>query len=222
MTGSQPTVTARAAEIVRLLRQLYSQADCTLDYGQSWQLLVAAILSAQCTDARVNLITPALFARYPTLPLLAGAEPAELENLIRSCGLYRTKARSILAASRQLLERNGGMMPDNLPDLTALSGVGRKIANLILGDAFGVPAVVVDTHCARISGLLGLTAQTDPHKIELDLMRAVPQQDWIAWGHLMVEHGRRICIARKPRCGQCPLSGLCEYALSRGNPDSAS
>lgn len=222
MTGSQPTAAAKAAELVRLLRRLYPQAECTLDYGQSWQLLVAAILSAQCTDARVNLITPALFARYPTLPLLAGAEPAELENLIRSCGLYRTKARSILAASRQLLERNGGMMPDNLPDLTALPGVGRKIANLILGDAFGIPAVVVDTHCARISGLLGLTAQTDPHKIELDLMRAVPRQDWIAWGHLMVEHGRRICVARKPRCGQCPLAGLCDYALSRGNPDSAS
>lgn len=222
MTGSHMTASTRAAEMIRLLRGQYPQADCTLDYGQSWQLLVAAILSAQCTDARVNLITPALFARYPTLPLLAGAEPAELENLIRSCGLYRTKARSILAAGRQLLERHGGLVPDNLADLTALTGVGRKIANLILGDAFGVPAVVVDTHCARISGLLGLTAQTDPHKIELDLMRALPRRDWIAWGHLMVEHGRRICIARKPRCGQCPLSGLCDYALSRANPDSPS
>jgi len=204
-----------AAMVVRELRRLYPQADCTLDYQQPWQLMAAAILSAQCTDIRVNQITPALFARYPTLEMLAAAEPADLELLIRSCGLFRAKTRAILGASRQLLEKYDGHMPDQITELVALPGVGRKIANLILGDAYGIPAIVVDTHCARISHLIGLTDHDDPPAIERDLMNKVDRADWIAYGHLMVAHGRSICIARKPLCGRCPLAPHCRHALGR-------
>jgi endonuclease III len=205
-----------AAETVRRLRRLYPDADCTLDARQPWQLMVAAILAAQCTDARVNQITPALFARYPDLPSLAGADQAELENLIRSCGLFRSKARAILGASRQLVEQYQGEMPRTLAGLTGLPGIGRKIGNLILGDCFGIPAVVVDTHCARISRLIGLTDQTEPLAIERDLVRLVPAADQIAFGHLLVSHGRAICIARRPNCAACPLAGFCRWAKSTG------
>ncbi|HBP38800.1 MAG TPA: endonuclease III [Clostridiales bacterium] len=205
-----------AAQTIRLLRCLYPDADCTLDFRQPWQLMAAAILAAQCTDARVNQITPALFARYPDLPALAGAEPAELENLIRSCGLFRTKARSILGASRELLARHQGEMPRTLEELIALPGVGRKIANLILGDSFGIPALVVDTHCARLSNRIGLTDQKDPAAIEKDLAAIVPEPDQIAFGHLMVSHGRAVCIARRPNCLACPLAGFCRSAGNKG------
>lgn len=201
-----------AAETVRLLRRQYPDAECTLTYDKSWHLLVAAILAAQCTDARVNQITPALFMRYPEIGDLAAADPADLENLVRSCGLFRAKTRSILGASQALIERHQGALPRTRDELTALPGIGRKIANLILGDCYGIPAIVVDTHCARISGLIGLTDQTSPLAIERDLAELVPEPDQIAYGHLMVSHGRSICIARRPRCTICPLQAFCRFA----------
>jgi len=204
-----------AALTVKRLKETYPDAECTLDYEQPWHLLVAAILSAQCTDARVNLITPSVFARYPDLAALAGADLAELEELIRSCGLYRTKARNILSAARMLLNDFDGVLPQSADVLIRLPGVGRKIANLILGDCFGIPAIVVDTHCARISRLIGLTESTDPLSVERDLIRVLPRQDWIAYGHLMVTHGREICIARRPDCRNCPLSDICRSSLAR-------
>lgn len=200
---------------VKRLKDRYPDAECTLDYAQPWHLLVAAILSAQCTDARVNLITPAIFARYPELPALAGADLAVLEELIRSCGLYRTKAKNILASAQMLLAEFNGELPQSSADLIRLPGVGRKIANLILGDCYGIPAIVVDTHCARISRLIGLTENTDPLTVERDLVRVLPEQDWIAYGHLIVTHGRETCIARRPACQICPLSDICRSSLAK-------
>jgi endonuclease-3 len=220
-----------AAATVRLLRQQYPEADCTLEYEQPWHLMVSAILAAQCTDARVNQVTPALFARYSGPKDLAAADLAELEGMIRSCGLYHNKARAIQGASRQLIEKYQGCLPDSLDDLTSLPGIGRKIANLILGDCFGIPAIVVDTHCGRISRLIGLTEKTDPSAIEQDLRRIVDSQDWIVYGHLMVSHGRTICVARRPCCAICPLRIFCRYAgnkpdqpkiLSAGQPGKQS
>ncbi len=202
-----------ARAVIKRLHQQYPAAVCTLDFVQPWHLLVAAILSAQCTDARVNRVTPAVFARYPDLSALAAAEPAELEGLIRSCGLFRAKSRAILGASRKLMTDFGGVLPRTLPELISLPGVGRKIANLILGDCFGLPAIVVDTHCMRISGLIGLTDRTDPLAIEQDLAQVLPVDEWIAYGHLMVSHGRAICVARHPNCSACPLNGLCRFSL---------
>jgi endonuclease III len=202
-----------AAATVRLLGEAYPDATCTLMCEVPWQLMVSAILAAQCTDERVNKITPALFARYPDPAAMAGADLAELESLIRSCGLYHNKARAIQGACRQLAERHHGLLPGNREDLVALPGIGRKIANLILGDCFGIPAVVVDTHCARISCLIGLTTQTAPEAIEKDLCALVEEKDWIAYGHLMVYHGRAVCIARRPACAVCPLNQFCHYAL---------
>ena len=198
---------------VKRLRERYPDAECTLDYEAPWQLLVAAILSAQCTDARVNMITPALFARYSDLDKLAAANLQDLGNQLRSCGLYRTKARNILACAGKLLDEFDGEVPHTVQELIRLPGVGRKIANLIMGDSFRIPAIVVDTHCARISGLIGLTDHTDPLLIERDLARLLPEQDWISFGHLMVAHGREICVARRPDCPRCPLQDICRYNL---------
>lgn len=211
-----------AAETVRLLRQRYPAADCTLDFHEPWQLLVAAILAAQCTDERVNKITPPLFAHFPGPAALAAADLSELEQLIRSCGLHHNKARAIQGACRQLVEEHQGSVPGTLAELTALPGVGRKIANLILGDSFHVPAVVVDTHCARIASLIGLTASTNPAVVERDLRACVAEADWIAFGHLMVSHGRAICIARRPDCLACPLNHFCLHAarLATLQPES--
>ena len=213
-TGPQKPGALReqGAAVVRLLRQTYPQAICTLEHAEPWQLLVAAILSAQCTDARVNLITPALFARYPDVRAMAEADQADVEGLIRSCGLFRTKARSIIASSREIATHYAARVPASLGELTKLPGVGRKIANLILGDAYGVPAIVVDTHCARISNLIGLTDHTDPVRIEQDLAAVLDPADWIDYGHLMVEHGRTLCVARRPDCARCPLAPHCRYA----------
>ena len=204
---------AQATLVMRLLRRQYPMAVCTLDHHDPYQLLVAAILSAQCTDARVNMITPALFDRFPDVAALADAAPAELENLLRSCGLFRTKAKNLRAASVALLARHDGQLPDRREALEALPGVGRKIANLLLGDAFAIPAIVVDTHCARISRLVGLTDEKDPLRVERDLARVLDPADWIDYGHLMVEHGRSCCVARRPDCQACPLApAACRYA----------
>lgn len=204
----------QAAAIVEKLERYYPDVQCTLDFKTPHELLVGAILAAQCTDARVNLITPALFARYPAPADFAVANEVELENLIRSCGLFRNKAKAIKAASQAIVERFNGQMPDNLKDLTSLPGVGRKIANLILGDWFGQQAVVVDTHCARISKLLGLTLLDDPSGIEKDLSQILPVDKQTEYGHLVVTLGRDICIARRPQCERCPVRDECAHGRS--------
>lgn len=204
----------RAAEIVARLETFYPDVHCTLDFQNPHQLLVGAILAAQCTDARVNLITPALFARYPEPADYAAAERTELEELIRSCGLFRNKAKAIQAASQAIVDRFNGEMPATLEDLVSLPGVGRKIANLILGDWYGQQAVVVDTHCARISKLLGLTLRDDPPGIEKDLVKVLPADKQTLYGHLMVTLGREICIARRPQCDRCPVKELCAHGRS--------
>jgi endonuclease-3 len=202
----------RAVQIMRILRRMYPDAACTLEHVDPWQLMVGAILAAQCTDARVNLITPGLFARFPDAAAMALAHQTEVEELVRSCGLFRNKARAIIGASQVIVERHQGMVPDQLDALLDLPGIGRKIANLILGDSFGIPAVVVDTHCARISKRLGLTDRDDPPGIEKDLMKVLPRADWADYGHLIVTHGRALCMARQPKCGDCALALLCRYA----------
>lgn len=204
----------RAAEIVARLEAFYPDVHCTLDFQNPHQLLVGAILAAQCTDARVNLITPALFARYPEPADYAAAERTELEELIRSCGLFRNKAKAIQAASQAIVDRFNGEMPATLEDLVSLPGVGRKIANLILGDWYGQQAVVVDTHCVRISKLLGLTLRDDPPGIEKDLVKVLPADKQTLYGHLMVTLGREICIARRPQCDRCPVKELCAHGRS--------
>lgn len=211
----------RAAAIVASLETLYPTADCTLDYQEPYQLLIAAILAAQCTDARVNQITSSLFRQYPDLVSFALADRDELEAAIRTCGLFRNKARAIQETSRAILDRHQGQVPGTLAELTALPGVGRKIANLMLGDCFGQQAVVVDTHCARISRLLGLTGQTDPAAIEKDLVQILPSDKWTAYGHLVVTFGRDICVARCRQCGRCPVRPLCRHgaALSSVSED---
>jgi endonuclease-3 len=175
--------------------------------------MIAAILAAQCTDARVNIITADLFEKYPDLEAFASASQSDMEEDIRSCGLFRNKAKAIIASSGMLLERYAGEVPSDMDALLRLPGIGRKIANLIMGDSFGVPAVVVDTHCARITRLLGLTSHSDPVRIERDLMAILPKEIWTSWGHLMVAHGREICKARQPVCEECPVNKLCLYAL---------
>lgn len=205
----------KGIQVMQALRRMYPDAICTLDHQDPWQLMVGAILAAQCTDARVNLVTPALFERYPDARAAASANQEELERLIHSCGLFHNKARAIIGASRAITEKHAGVMPGSLDGLLDLPGVGRKIANLILGDAFGIPAVVVDTHCARITKRIGLTDHDDPPAIEKDLMRSLPRADWTDYGHLAVTHGRIICKARQPACIVCGLTPLCRYARDR-------
>ncbi|HEX6534640.1 MAG TPA: endonuclease III [Gemmatimonadaceae bacterium] len=203
-----------AAEYYHRLEAAYPDAHCALDHRNAYELLVATILSAQCTDARVNLVTPALFARYPTAHDLAGAEPEELEGLIKSTGFFRNKAKSLLGMARAVVERHGGEIPATMEELTALPGVGRKTANVILGNAFGLDeGVVVDTHVTRLANRLGLTTERDAVKIEADLMRLVPRERWTMLSHLLIEHGRRVCEARAPKCGICPLADLCPSSL---------
>jgi endonuclease-3 len=201
----------RAAAIVAALEHQYPAARCTLDYRSAHELLVGAILATQCTDDRVNLITPALFERYPTPRAFAESDRSELEDLIRSCGLFRNKAKAIQASCAVLVRDHDSQMPDSLEELTRLPGVGRKIANLILGDWFGCQTVVVDTHCARISRLLGLTKQRDPAAIERDLVAVLPPDKQTAYGHMAVAHGREICIARRPDCHSCAIKPLCHH-----------
>jgi endonuclease-3 len=200
-----------AADAVdRALAGAYPAAACELHHRDAYQLLVATILSAQCTDARVNQVTPALFKRWPNAAMLARADQAELEDAIRSTGFYRNKAKSLLGMAHAVVERHGGAIPADMDALTALPGVGRKTANVVLGTAFGLATgVVVDTHVARLAKRLGLTRQTDPVKIERDLMRAFPSSGWIALSHRLILHGRRVCSARKPACDRCPLAAVC-------------
>lgn len=179
-----------------------------------FQLAVATVLSAQCTDKRVNMVTPVLFARFPDAAALAGAEVADIETIIRSTGFFRAKAKNITGLARAVVDRHGGQLPDSMDALVVLPGVGRKTANVILGNAFGKnEGVVVDTHVGRLSRLLGLTRQDDPVKVEHDLAAIFPRRSWTMLAHLLIWHGRRVCVARSPRCGECTLSGLCPSAV---------
>ncbi len=173
------------------------------------QLLVSVILSAQCTDARVNLVTPALFAHYPDAAAFAAADRAELERLIRSTGFFRNKARSIQLCCREIVENHGGQVPATMEELTPLPGVGRKTANVVLGNAFGTPGIPVDTHVGRLSRRMGLTVHADPVKVERDLMDLIPKKEWTMFGHRMIHHGRQVCRARRPLCEECGLAKLC-------------
>ena len=199
--------------ILKTLRATYPHAHCELLFRNPFELLIATILSAQCTDVRVNMVTPALFAKYPDARRMAAASQEDIEALIRSTGFYRNKAKNIRAASAALVEKHGGHVPRELDALTVLPGVGRKTANVVLGNAYGIEAgIVVDTHVARLGQRLGLTKHTDPVKIERDLVKVIPQKDWTLWSHLLIWHGRRRCYARKPDCPHCELATLCPSA----------
>lgn len=206
----------QALEACALLRRTYPDAVCSLRYKKPHELMIAARLSAQCTDARVNLVTPALFEKYPTLEAFAQAELSELEEIIRPCGFYHTKAQSIIAAAQRLCTVYGGELPDTMDELLTLPGIGRKTANLLLGDVFGKPAVVTDTHCIRISGRLGLTDHKEPKRVEDDLRRLLPAAESSDFCHRLVLFGREFCVARKPRCTGCPLLGICPTGKETG------
>jgi endonuclease-3 len=205
---------SKIQNLIALLRHTHPDARCALDHETPLQLLIATILSAQCTDVLVNKVTPALFARYPTAAALAAADRTELEELVRRTGFYRNKAAHIQETARLLEEKHGGKVPAEMTALLALPGVARKTANVVLGNAYGqAEGIVVDTHVRRLSQRLGLTTANDPVKIERDLMALIPREDWIDISHLLIFHGRRICHARKPKCPQCPLTDLCPSAF---------
>lgn len=201
----------KALQAIQILEERYPQALCSLEYEKPHELLVSVRLAAQCTDARVNLVTPALFAKYPTLAALASADVADIEDLVRSCGFFKTKARDIVLMSQILLKEYGGILPDTVEELVKLPGVGRKTANLIVGDVYGKPAIVCDTHCIRITNLLGLVDSKDPFKVEMQLKKILPPEKSNDFCHRLVLFGREICIARRPQCGVCPLGMICNH-----------
>ena len=203
---------AEIQAIIDGLKELYPDAECSLDYGKDYELLFSVRLAAQCTDARVNLVTPALFARYPTLDAFAAADVDEVGQYVHSTGFWRAKARDMVACAQMLIERFDGKVPDNMDDLLSLPGVGRKTANLILGDIYGREGYVCDTHCIRITGRLGITdGSKDPLKVEMQLRQCIAPEESNDFCHRMVLHGRALCMARGPQCGQCPLRDLCDY-----------
>jgi endonuclease-3 len=202
-----------SAEILSRLKELYPDARCALEHRNAYELLCATILSAQCTDARVNMVTPVLFSRYPTPFELARAEQADVEEIIKSTGFFRNKSRSLIGMAQAVVAEHGGEIPRTMEELRRLPGVGRKTANVVLGNAYNInEGVTVDTHVTRLSGLLGLSGENDPVKIEQELMRLFPQTDWALLSHLLIFHGRQICIARRPRCADCALARLCPSA----------
>jgi endonuclease-3 len=201
---------ARVSKIIAGLKKAYPNAHCELDHSNPLELLIATILSAQCTDKRVNMVTPRLFKKYPTAQDFANARLPELEQEIKSTGFFRNKAKSITKATRNIVEKHGGKVPNTMEELIALGGVGRKTANVVLGNAFGInTGVVVDTHVARLSQRLGLTKEKEPVKIELALMNLVPQDQWTMFSHWLIWHGRRRCYARNPDCLNCEIKGVC-------------
>ena len=212
---------SRARRIVRKLFATHPDAKCALDFTTPFELLCATVLSAQCTDERVNKVTPDLFRKYPDACELAGARPADVEKIIRSTGFYQAKSRSLLGLSAALCDAHGGQVPRKMEDLVELPGVGRKTANVVLGNAYDTPGLVVDTHVSRVSQRLELTAQTDPVKIEAELMTLVPKKDWTRFSHAMIFHGRRICVARKPKCEECPLFDDCPWPKKQPAPEPA-
>ncbi|MBS1822917.1 MAG: endonuclease III [Acidobacteria bacterium] len=206
----KPTSPERVTAILDLLAQTYPGVVCALNHRNAWELTVATILSAQCTDVRVNLITPALFRAFPTPKAMAAASLPEIEELIRTTGFFRNKAKSIQGAARVVTEEFGGKIPRTMEDILHLPGVARKTANVVLGSFYGIAAgVVVDTHVMRLSRRLELTKETKPEKIERDLMKIIPQDRWINFSHELIHHGRQVCVARKPRCADCTLERLC-------------
>ena len=207
----------KTQRITALLKAEYPDALCSLEHVDPFHLLVSVRLAAQCTDARVNLVTPALFARFPTPQAMALADVAEVEGIIHSCGFHHTKANDLVAMSRELVERHGGKVPERMEDLTALQGVGRKSANLIRGDVFGLPAVVADTHLIRISNLLGLVSTKDPYKVELQLEKLLDPAESNDFCHRCVLHGRAVCVARRPQCGACVLNEVCDFSAGGKN-----
>jgi endonuclease-3 len=209
----QPLAPGRIAAILQRLDALYPGVKCALDHNSAWELLVATILSAQCTDARVNMVTPVLFKKYPTPAHFAALQPEELEPDIRSTGFFRNKSKSIVGAARKIVNDFGGEVPRTMDQLLSVPGAARKTANVVLGSWFGVAdGIVVDTHVQRITRRLELTKNTDPRKIEQDLMHVIPRGKWIDFSHQVIHHGRSICIARKPKCAECPLEDLCHAA----------
>ncbi len=199
-----------ARKVLKALKKAYPEATCALVHANPYQLLVATILSAQCTDARVNQVTPGLFGRFPDAASLAAAQPEELEAMIRSTGFFRAKARNLLAMASQVVERHHGKIPRKLDDLTGLAGVGRKTANVLLGTAFGIASgIVVDTHVKRLTGRMGLTKKKTPEQIEQDLIGLIPRSQWVDFSHRLIQHGRRVCVARRPRCETCTLATFC-------------
>jgi len=204
----------RAAEVLTRLKKQYPDATCSLDFVDPLELMVATILAAQCTDERVNIVTKSLFKKYKTAKDYLNSPEGELEKAIHSCGFYRQKAKSIRNACKKINELYNGKVPGTMDELLTLDGVGRKTANVILGECFGVPGVIVDTHCTRVTNRLAFTKSDDPKKIEQDIMKILPQTDWNIFSHCMVFHGRAICIARAPLCSQCPVRALCPFPES--------
>jgi endonuclease III len=210
---------ARAAAIADILVDEYPEATTALEHTTAFELLIETILAAQCTDARVNQISPALFKRWPDATAMAKASQAEMEKYVKSCGFYRNKAKNLIAASKQLVANHGGEVPSTMDELTALPGVARKTANVVLGTFFERPAgIAIDTHCQRVSRRLGLTRHDDPVKIERDLTAILPRERWTHFGHGLIFHGRRVCVARKPRCAPCRLHDLCPSRQDVPNP----
>jgi endonuclease III len=210
-----PTGPAKRARLtLQRLKQTYPDAACALHHSNPFELLCATILSAQCTDARVNLVTPVLFARYPDPAALAAARQSELEEIIKSTGFFRNKAKSLIGMAQAIVAEHGGVVPRTMEQLRALPGVGRKTANVVLGNAFGInEGITVDTHVTRLSKRLALTRHDDPVKIEQDLMKLIPHEDWALVSHLLIFHGRQVCVARRPRCWECVLADFCPSAV---------
>jgi endonuclease-3 len=203
----------RAMEIVHRLKKSYPKAKCSLDFTNAFELLIATMLSAQSTDVRVNIVTKSLFRKYPDPAAFAAASQVEMERDVKQTGFYRNKAKAVIAASKAIMEKHNGETPRTMEELTQLPGVGRKTANVVLSNAFKTPVgIVVDTHVTRVSGRLGLTANSDAEKIEQDLMKLIPQKEWTAFSHRLIYHGRQICIARKPKCAECVLNDVCPSA----------
>lgn len=213
---TKPQKQKRVKNIIRILRKLYPDAHCALDHSNVWELLVATILSAQCTDARVNKVTPALFNRYSRVEDYAGADLIDLEELIHSTGFFKNKAKNIRAAAQIVLQKYSGQVPRTMDELVLIPGVGRKTANVILGNYYGVPALTVDTHMIRINQLLGFSSSDDAVKVEFQLMELIPRKDWIQYTHLIIHHGRTVCVARRPRCGECAIQNQCTWGKRRG------
>lgn len=219
---SRTALVRRARRMGRILAQTYPDAHCELDFSTPLQLLVATILSAQCTDARVNMVTPTVFATYPTAQDLAGADRAELEQVIASTGFFRAKAASLQGMAARIVTEYDGQVPSRLEDLVTLPGVGRKTANVVLGNAFGTPGITVDTHVGRLSRRFGWTDEQDPEKVEAQIAALFPRAEWTMLSHRMIWHGRRVCHARRPACGTCPLARLCpSYGLGPTDPVDA-
>lgn len=209
---SEASKRKRALSILSILEEEYPKARCHLNYNSALELLIGCILSAQCTDKRVNEVTPGLFKKYPTAADFARADRSELEDEIHSCGFFRAKAKSIVNCAKALVDEHSGKVPASMEELTKLAGVGRKTANVVLGNYYKIPGIIVDTHIMRLSKRLGLTANTDPEKIEFDLRELIPEKKWTFFSNALGDHGRTVCFARKPRCGECVISHLCPSA----------